>query len=272
MSRRVPRPSRHGQAGHEGPHLAAPTDPFRDANDTRDVVVVEDAVRRVDRRLLVARGIPGDRQPRRHVVMVLRERVRTEPGHVVLDVGPELVLVPHAKFERQVGLHPPVVLRKQRNVLVDVGTERLAIALDIACGKPERDGLNAADRHGQQTRNGRQRREDVASTKVQRKPPVRVVDVVEIEAGFQLVTARVVADRIEHLVAIAQPRLRSESLPTDARDAEHFERGTALTLLDARAAAIRIKRGNRLIAARELETQFVHHLLPDTAVCEAAAM
>ena len=194
VRRRIPRRHRRGQAGDEGPHVAAPADPFRDSDDAGDVVVVEDTVGRVNGRLLIARRIPPDRQSWCDVVVIFRERVPAGAGDVVLDVRPELVLVPHAKFERQVGLQAPVVLRKKGDVLVDVGAERLAIALDVAGGQAERHRLNAADRHGQESRNGRQRGEDVTPAKMQRETAIRVIDVVEVEAGLELVIACVVAD------------------------------------------------------------------------------
>ena len=68
----------------------------------------------------------------------------------------------------------------------------------------------------------------IPAAEVQRQRLVVCVDVVEVEAGLQLMVAAKQAERVEHLVAVVLPRLRREALAADAGDAEDLERRSAL--------------------------------------------
>src|SRR5688572_17653702 len=68
-----------------------------------------------------------------------------------------------------------------------------------------------------------------------------------------------IAHRVENLVAQVRSRLRRKTLAPDARHSEHFERRSALIFEGAGAAAPGVERIHRLIAARQLEAEFVDH-------------
>ena len=117
---------------------------------------------------------------------------------------------------------------KSDRSLIAVRHRRIAVALHVGRGQAERDRLDARHRHGKHARNRRQRLENVAAAEVQRQRLLLVIDVVEVEPRLELMLAGEQADRVEHLIAIVQTRLRREPLPADARDSEHFERRPAL--------------------------------------------
>ena len=133
VARRVPRGDRRGESRRRASaRRAAPLTMSVMPASAGDVVVVEDAVGRVHRRLACRRTDPTTRRRRGAMLLLSLGNEygvgHARRGHTV--VRPELILVAHAELQRQVVGQAPVVLREEREVAV-------AVRWPTTCRSPE---------------------------------------------------------------------------------------------------------------------------------------
>src|SRR3954466_1362580 len=114
---------------------------------------------------------PRYRQPWRKDVRVRGAVIRCGvAGHVARSGGPELPLVAQTCLQGQCVAETPLVQRKQGEILVALGTCRIAVPLHVRGGEPERKRLHGGNRRWQKATNSRKGREDEAAAEVQRQP------------------------------------------------------------------------------------------------------
>ena len=260
---RSPRGDRARKPLNERAHsVRRPIDPVADLRVGQDLIVVEDTPRSVDGRAAVPGEIIGNSQPWAPIVGVLWNlvcvRAASRQPDRIRRVVHELPLITQTGLDYQLLGHAPVVLSEHRDVRVVVRGARCSVSLHVGGGQSGGERLQRRDwrdtKGGNSVRKGD---EDEAAAEMEGKGRERRVHVIEIESRLQRMRAVVVAEGVLQLVALIVSRLGRETLTADAGHPGDLNGGTALQIVIAWPAAVRIERVDRLILAGILSAQLI---------------